>query len=384
MTFAQLKQYLLNNMIHGEQRGRGKPAQSVSYSLITPNYSRVWGPDISGWDKNVDLSVTRSRGASFVFIKAIDGTIQNTYFVPNRERAFAAGLFHAPYGWLYRNANVTCVSQARAYSNIVSQYPSDLPPVIDFEWTSWAGQPSNPNFDDLDRWVTEWLRLGNRKPILYTAAGYMNAFGTIPATLKAKFEGIFIANYGVNNPLMPYGYGASDWIFHQFTSSGDAPYLAPNDAGKLELDLNYFNGDIQSLRALAGGTTPPPAEPPTGGSIVTTYNLTATGNPTKRFGNADGTNDIGPNIQLNTKLTSTARNGITYNIGGSYVKYTQVRLDSTVDTPTDPPPVDPPPPVPTVSPVTFASMDFDLAAKTMRITRRRQDGTSEVTNDPIA
>jgi hypothetical protein len=158
---------------------------------------------------------------------------------------------------------------------------------LDFEWTSWAGQASNPNYDDLDKWVTEWLRLGNRKPILYSAAGYMNAFGTIPAALKAKFEGIFIANYGVNNPLMPYGYGASDWLFHQFTASGDASYLAPNDAGKLEVDLNYFNGDIQSLRALSGGTTPPPVEPPPTGE--TTMYIGTTNQAAKVWDSIGGT-----------------------------------------------------------------------------------------------
>jgi len=42
------------------------------------------------------------------------------------------------------------------------------------------------------------------------------------------------------------------------------------------------------------------------------------------------------------------------------------------------------PPPPAISPVVHASMDFDLAAKTMVTTRRRQDGTSDVDRDPIA
>lgn len=257
MIRHRLTQWLLNNLWHGEQRRQKADGQEAAvFAFIAPDLARVWGVDISGWDRNVDLSVTKGRGASFVFIKAIDGTIQNSYFVPNRQRAKDAGLLHAPYGWLYRDANVSCVAQAQAYSSIVKQYPADLPPVIDFEWTSWGGAASNPTYADLDKWATEWLRLGNRKPILYSAAGYMNSLGQIPATLKAKFEGIWIANYGVVNPMMPYGYAANEWKFHQFTDSGDAMYYAPNDSGKLELDLNYFNGTAEQLCAMAGQSVP--------------------------------------------------------------------------------------------------------------------------------
>jgi GH25 family lysozyme M1 (1,4-beta-N-acetylmuramidase) len=328
--------------------------EAAVFAFIAPDLARVWGIDISGWDKNVDLSVTKGRGASFVFIKAIDGTIQNSYFVPNRQRAKDARLLHAPYGWLYRDVNVSCVAQAQAYSNIVKQYPADLPPVIDFEWTSWGGAASNPTYADLDKWATEWLRLGNRKPILYSAAGYMNPLGTIPATLKAKFEGIWIANYGVVNPMMPYGYAATEWKFHQFTDSGDAMYYAPNDSGKLELDLNYFNGTAEQLYAMAGQSVPD-------GGDVTIYNLTAISSPTKRFANPDGSYDVGPNIPANTKLVAVARNGITYQLqDGKYVKYVQVRLDSIVE----PPPVEPPPVEPPADGVADMPYTFTLGGGT--------------------
>ena len=256
MNRHTLKQWLLNNLWWGEQGAEGRRQEAAVFAFIAPDLARVWGIDISGWDKNVELSVTKGRGAAFVFIKAIDGTIQNSYFVPNRQRAKDAKLLHAPYGWLYRDVNVSCAAQAQAYSKIVEKYPTDLPPVIDFEWTRWAGAASNPTYADLDKWVTEWLRLGNRKPMLYSAAGYMNSLGQIPATLKAKFEGILIANYGVVNPMMPYGYAANEWKFHQFTDSGDATYYAPNDSGKLELDLNYFNGTLEQLYAMAGQSVP--------------------------------------------------------------------------------------------------------------------------------
>lgn len=259
----------LNNFRFGENdrsqnRGihlRAMPFEQrlLALTLVSPDVARVWGIDISLWDGNVDLAVTKSRGASFVFIKALDGTIQTKYFPENRARAIAADLPHGPYGWLYRDVNVRCAAQAQAYNDIVQRYPPVMPPVIDFEWTRYAGVQSNPDYTDLRKWVTEWLRLGNPKPLLYSAAGYMNPFGSIPADLKAMFHGIWIANYGVNNPAMPYGYAVNEWEFHQFTASGDATLIAPNDVNKKELDLNYFNGsgEVFEQRYL-GGTTPPP------------------------------------------------------------------------------------------------------------------------------
>lgn len=234
----QLRQYLLHNLWHGEQKKRDfLRFFGAVPALVSPDTTRPWGTDISHWDGNVRLESTANKGADFVFIKGMDGTITARYFVENRQRAIDAGLINGVYGWLYRNANVSCVAQAQALHALMQKYPVDLPVVIDFEPTKWGGQASNPTYADLRLWATEWLRLGNRKPILYSAAYYMNQYGAMPADLKDMFEGLWVAHYGTLNPTLPYGW--SGWLFHQFTSSGDAAVLSPNDVNKLEVDLNY-------------------------------------------------------------------------------------------------------------------------------------------------
>lgn len=260
MNLDQYKQVLQNNLIHGEQSRRSTQERRAVFAFDYPDKGRVWGIDISSWDGNVELQKTKEYGAAFVFIKAMDGTVHSKFFPENRERAVAAKLFHAPYAWLYRDANVSCVAQARAYSELIKKYPSDLPPAIDFEWTRWLGKASNPTYKDLDLWVTEFLRLGNRKPLLYTAAGFADAYGRIPVSLKDKFEGLWVANFGVKNPQLPLGF--TTYLFHQQTDLGDAMTIAPNDRRKMELDINYFNGDVAALEKLAGKsfTPPPPAQ----------------------------------------------------------------------------------------------------------------------------
>jgi GH25 family lysozyme M1 (1,4-beta-N-acetylmuramidase) len=226
--------------------------------LQLPDTNRIWGIDISGrWDGEVDLSVTKRMGAEFVFIKGLDGTVPTRLYAENRARAIDAGLLHAPYQWLYKDANVSCVAQARAMYDLLQKYPATLPPVIDFEWTYWMGAPSNPTYTDLDKYLAELERLAGW-PILYTAAGFTNPQGPIPSRIKARIRALFIANYGVISPTLPMGY--MSWDFWQQSASGDAQVLAPNTTGKLELDLDYWRGDLQSLYEFAG-TQPPTEEP---------------------------------------------------------------------------------------------------------------------------
>jgi GH25 family lysozyme M1 (1,4-beta-N-acetylmuramidase) len=255
----------------------GAPSRDFLPGLRTPDAGRVWGVDISGkWDGIVDLAVTKAQGGSFVIIKGMDGSVPTRYFYENRGRAMDAGLLTGMYAWLYRDANVSCVAQARAVSDLQSRYPVDLPVVVDFEWTRWMGQVSNPNYSDLDKWVSEFLRLGNRKPILYSAAGFMNQYGRMPDGLRAKLAGIWIANYDVITPSLPAGW--LGWDFWQFTSSGDAGVYAPGDLGKKELDMDYWSGTLAGLYAFAGV----PMETGDGGTMAQIIQGTAIGSVTRR------------------------------------------------------------------------------------------------------
>ncbi len=239
MNINQARQLIENNWLYGENGRRpdaDRPRMAVT-TLIQPDYSRQWGCDVSDWDGRVDLSVTKSKGASFVIIKAIDGTVPSRYFPENYVRAVSAGLARSAYAWLYRNVNVSCVAQAQAYNTLMNKYPPSFGPAIDFESTKWQGVYSNPTFNDLRIWATEWLRLGNPKPYLYSGKYYMDQYGAMPSDLKAMFAGLWIANYGTVTPGLPLGWQA--WKLWQFSSSGDARLLAPNSTGKLELDLNY-------------------------------------------------------------------------------------------------------------------------------------------------
>jgi GH25 family lysozyme M1 (1,4-beta-N-acetylmuramidase) len=250
-------------------------------TFIVPDNARVWGIDISGrWDGNVDFSATKRAGATFVIIKCIDGTVPTRLWRENRIRAFTAGLFVGEYAWLYRDANVPCKDQARATWELIKNEPKQIPVCIDFEWTRFMGTPANPNYSDLDKWATEFTRLSGYKPGFYSAAGYMNDLGAMPLSLRSKFSHIWIANYDVPKPTMPKGFTPDAWQFWQFAATGEAAVIAPNDTGKQETDLNYWNGDLATFQKYFGlGETNPEPSPEPGeimkGKVIKLTNIRA-------------------------------------------------------------------------------------------------------------
>lgn len=278
MNIHQIKQSLQNNIWYGEnERKKYGDIPSITTSLVQPDYTRIFGVDLSHWDGVVNLEVTKQAGATFVFIKAVDGTINTRYYSDNFINAVNAGLHRAPYAWLYANRNVSCVAQAQALDRVNQRHPPTMASVIDFETTRYGGVVSNPNFTDLRLWVTEWLRLGNPKPLLYSGKFFMNQYGQIPNDLKAMFEGLWIANYYVDEPNLPLGW--AEWKYWQWTDQGDAQLLAPGNTGKLELDLNYKYEAV--------------VPPPTGEPVMKYYRITGSGNFNIRSGASVNSTDLG-------------------------------------------------------------------------------------------
>jgi GH25 family lysozyme M1 (1,4-beta-N-acetylmuramidase) len=229
-----------------------------STPFVAPDTNRIWGPDVSDWDGAVNFQTVKDFGADFAIIKAMDGTVPTRYWEVNHQRANDCGLPHGPYAWLYPDNRVNCTLQAKAYYNLIKGAKIQLPPVIDFEWTRYAGVQANPNYTDLRRWVAPFIQASGVKPILYSAAGYMNMFGRMPDDLRAMFAGFHFASYGGTRPIYPIGF--TEYDLWQFTASGDALALCPGDRNKKELDLNYMTESFfnKYVRAI------PPTEPQTG------------------------------------------------------------------------------------------------------------------------
>lgn len=218
--------------------------------LVSPDTSRVWGFDCSHWSGPVNMQTAKANGASFVFIKMKDGTVSTKWF-PENYAAAKGLLYRGPYVWLYPSDKVSVTLQAQAWWNGIKDNLSELPLVIDFEWTYWGGSPANPSINDLTAAVQIFNQLsGNRKPIVYTAPGYIMETGPIPSSLVSQTAGLWVAHYGVITPTIPKNY--TSWLFHQSTDQLDGTVVGYDPAYSTAADLDYFNGTAEELAILVG------------------------------------------------------------------------------------------------------------------------------------
>ena len=259
MNYHQLKQYLGNNLLHGENsrdqnraemfRGLSIEEKNAIMTVVMPDGSRVWGVDISHWNlPGVDLQRMKDMfGLSFVFIKMCDGSLNTKYFPEHVATAEAAGIPWGPYVWLYRGVNVNIEAQTTAWSNRAKQYKPDLPVQIDAEWTKYAGNWSNPTTSDLNAAHNSFQSKYGEPAETYTSPGYANQY---LQGFDFTKRGNWVAQWGVSQPTVSY-----PWEWHQFTSKLDGSILDPG--GNLGLDGNYFNGNAQDFAARYGGAVPP-------------------------------------------------------------------------------------------------------------------------------
>ena len=209
---------------------------------------RIIGPDVSFYqdDPNTPPEINFERmnqSADFVIIRAGQNLWVDSDFKNNWRRAKEAGLPRGSY-WFY-DSRADPKQQAELWFNLLSGDLGELPLFLDLE-EDYRGP-----FTGWQHWKTFLDRLkalvGSKDVGIYTAYYYWN--NSAPFSQPSDLEyfhryPLWIANYGVSEPLVPKPWGANEWLFWQFTASGDGPAYG---AESLEIDLDYFNGDAQAF-----------------------------------------------------------------------------------------------------------------------------------------
>jgi GH25 family lysozyme M1 (1,4-beta-N-acetylmuramidase) len=215
----------------------------------------------SGWPLGIDVASYQHPGGAginwgqvaaagyrFAFIKGTQGNYYtNPYFASDYQAAAAAGMFRSAYHFADPSVS-DGVSQAD-YLLAAAPYAADghtLPPAVDLEDIQGPGFCYGLSPGQMIAWITAFsneiqARTG-RAPIIYTRASWWNqctggssAFANNP---------LWVANYGVNSPTLPAGWGT--WTFWQWTSSGSVPGISGS------VDVSYFNGSDAGLGSFAG------------------------------------------------------------------------------------------------------------------------------------
>src|SRR3954447_528480 len=233
------------------------------------------GPDISSWNHTgtaISWRAVKNAGASFVFIKATEGTgYTNPYFAGDWRASGDARLLRGAYHFARPTSRTgSAAAQARHFLRVMGTrlQRQSLPPVLDLE-VSGGLSPRR-----LIAWTHSWLttvkRLTSRTPMIYSYPAFWAQ--RMAHTTAFRSYPLWGACY-CSRPTRFNGAWAH-WTFWQYSSWSRVRGI------RGQVDMNRFNGTRAQLLALAnhGITTSPPPAPSPSPSPTTT--ATPTPSPT--------------------------------------------------------------------------------------------------------
>lgn len=205
--------------------------------------NRALGLDVSRWQPVIDWAKVKAAGATYVFVKATQGTTGvDDKFAAHWAGAKAVGMWRGAYH--FYQPTVNAVEQAKKFMSRLGNDPGELPPVLDVEI---AGVGPAALRDGCLAWLNEVEQQMGRRPIVYTRASFWNIYLRDIKTTRypdwtANYP-LWTAHYNttVEQPMLPKGWNA--WTFWQFTESGAI------DGYKGKTDQNWYNGTVEDLQA---------------------------------------------------------------------------------------------------------------------------------------
>jgi len=223
---------------------------------------KIIGPDVSfyqddpGTPNGIDFT-RMNHVADFVIIRAGQNLWIDPDFKENWRNAKTAGLPRGSY-WFY-DSRADPIQQAKLWADLMKDDMGELPLFADLEEAykgEFAGWGNWKKF--LDHLTT---LVGQKEIGIYTAYYYWSENAPVQAGQLEYFHRypLWIANYGVEKPLVPKPWSSDEWIFWQFTAMGDGILYGVESA---EIDLNYFNGDAQAFAQRFNVPVPEDPTPP--------------------------------------------------------------------------------------------------------------------------
>ena len=226
--------------------------------------ANVIGPDVSFYQDDPETPqgidfIKMHVSAGYVIIRAGQNLWVDSDFKANWREAKLASLPRGSY-WFY-DSRIEPKRQAELW---VQQFGGDfgeLPLFADFEETY------NGPYKGWKHWYTFLERLKtlvNGKEIaIYTGFYYWRDNAPNATTQAAELAyfhqyPLWIANYGATQPLVPKPWSANEWLFWQYTETGDGKLYGVESNG---IDLNYFNGDLAALKVRFNLSDIPPPDP---------------------------------------------------------------------------------------------------------------------------
>ncbi|MGN9818229.1 lysozyme [Streptomyces sp. SD11] len=206
------------------------------------------GHDVSSHQKNVNWSSAKSKGATFVYVKATEShTYRNPYFAQQYNGARNAGIVRGAYHFALPHTS-SGTEQAAHFVRNGGGWRADgwtLPPALDIEYNPYDKKKKcyGLSKSGMVGWIRafsdEVKRQTGRRPVIYTNYNWWKTCTGNSAAFAANHP-LWLARYSGSAGPLPSGW--KFWTFWQYDNSGSLPG-----------DQNLFNGSLSQLKTFARG-----------------------------------------------------------------------------------------------------------------------------------
>ncbi|MHC1772071.1 MAG: glycoside hydrolase family 25 protein [Flexilinea sp.] len=207
---------------------------------------RALGIDISHWQGEVDFTLTKKAGASFVIVKASQNNWEDDQFARSWANAKRVKLLRGAYHFFdMREGSASAKEQGVYFASLLKNDMGELRPVLDFESPGINGYPEIPEHEEAVRIVTQFLQAFYQKtnvyPMLYTNLAGISRLAPLDEFLSSKE--LWIAWYYTKARTPKFGEWPG-WRIWQYKSTGNGRAFGADSNG---LDMNAFNGTEDDL-----------------------------------------------------------------------------------------------------------------------------------------
>lgn len=220
-------------------------SEEGSSSFWTEN--RPGGIDVSHHQGEINWQSVAEGGIAFAFAKATDHDhFQDQRFQMNWAGMQQVNILRGAYHYFRYTAPAEDQAQNFLSCFTTQLQPGDLPPTLDVEELGNEGI-NDQNYEEVLDSIQLWLDLVEnalgRQPIIYTNRPFWR--NTMNDTTRFANYSLWIANWTTaTSPQLPSAW--QDWIFWQYSQTGAV------DGINGSVDLDWFNGNLDQLRVLAG------------------------------------------------------------------------------------------------------------------------------------
>lgn len=223
---------------------------------------KVFGIDISTWQKGYPYDKAKAEGVKFAILRAGYSQTKDNQFETHYANAKRLGWGVGAYWYSYATTVAAAQAEARAFLKVLAGKQFDYPVYLDMEDASISNNTSKATRDAMVRAFGEIIEAAGYYFGVYTNKYWYNSIIS-GSELNKKYDW-WIAQWSTAEPS---GVNYGLWQF-----GGETNYIRGNKVAGVTTDQNYAVKDYPSIIKAAGlngypksggGSTPTPTPEPT-------------------------------------------------------------------------------------------------------------------------